>query len=99
MHVEDAKRHEHGESDHFLHDFQLWQRKLIVADSVGRNHDEVFEQSNSPANQRGNKPLPSRHVSQVSVPRKSHEDIGDRQKKRGLNDWWNNNEQLHTTFA
>src|SRR5687767_15141089 len=48
-HIEPRKRHEHQESDHFLHDLELTERKCSRADAVCRDLQEILEQCHAPA--------------------------------------------------
>ncbi len=97
MHVEDCKRHKNRQCDNFLHDLELRQRKLRVADPVGWNLKQIFEQRDAPADQCGDKPFPPRHVAQVGIPRKGHEDVGKCQQERRLKRGGNEN-QFHKSF-
>ena len=43
VHVEHRERHEHGQCDRLLHDLQLRQAELGVADAVGRHLQQYMQ--------------------------------------------------------
>jgi hypothetical protein len=54
------------------------------ADAVGRNLQQILEQGDTPAGERGDQPRLVAHVLQMRIPGKSHEDAGKRKQNQGL---------------
>ena len=77
FHVEEGERDEDHKGDHFLHDLELAELELRVADAVGGHLQQVFEQGDAPARERGDEPGPAAQVLQVRVPCEGHEDVGE----------------------
>lgn len=96
---QEGKDGEDGQRDDFLNDFKLHQGKRpavqFIADAVGRHHQAVFKESNSPTDEDdGKQPQVLRELHflelQVAVPSKSHEGIGqDEQQNRLESFHWN----------
>lgn len=59
----------------FLHDFQLPDRKLRVADAVGWDLQQALEQRNAPTDRRRDDSRPLIQVAQMGVPSERHEDV------------------------
>src|SRR5262249_19551934 len=74
-HVERRERHEHREGDHFLEDLQLPETEHGVTDAVRRNLDQVLEERDAPARERGDDPRTPAQVLQVRVPGEGHEHV------------------------
>ena len=81
--VKDGKRDKNRQGDYFLENFKLPHIHDLVADPVGGDLDEVFEQGDAPTNQGGNHPRAVVKILEVAIPGKSHEDIAAGQQERG----------------
>ena len=92
FHVEDRKRHEDREGDDLLQNFQLAEGQNRVADSVGRNLEQVFEKSDPPADQRRNEPGFGAQIPQMCIPGKGHEDIAAAEEEDREADFAHGNE-------
>jgi hypothetical protein len=76
-HVEHGERREDGERDHLLQDLQLGERDAgAVAEAIGRDLEQVLEERDAPAHERGDVPRARLQVLQVPVPRERHEKVG-----------------------
>ena len=84
VHVEHREGHEDAERDCFLHDLQLRQAELGVADAVGRHLQQIFEQRDAPADEGRDVPGAVVQAFQVAVPGEGHEDVRQDQQARGL---------------
>jgi hypothetical protein len=82
MHVENSERRENRQGDDFLQDLQLGETQRLIPEPVGRDLKQIFEECDAPAQQRGDVPLLVIPVSQVGVPRESHEGVGADEKDR-----------------
>src|SRR5215475_8842300 len=69
-----------SEGDNFLNRLELRCIKFEGANTIGRNLEAIFEKGNSPTGE-NNFPEGFAPVLEVAVPGKSHEDVGDSQKK------------------
>lgn len=76
FHVQNRERHEYRQRDRLLKNFQLGDVVALIADSVGRNLNQIFEQRDSPTEQRGPPPRLVLQIPKVCVPGEGHEDIG-----------------------
>ena len=74
-HVDDGERHEDAQRDDLLNDLQLRERHHPVAQSIGGNLQEILEQRDSPAENRGNIPRTIGKIAKVRVPRNRHEEV------------------------
>ena len=83
-HVESRERNEDDERYGFLKNLQLRERQLCRADSVRRNHERILEERDSPAYEHGNVPFSVAEGSQMTVPCERHENVGDDEELRGL---------------
>jgi hypothetical protein len=48
LHVVEIEKHEHGQSDHLLHDLELGYLQTGITDAIGGHLDQVFEEGDSP---------------------------------------------------
>ena len=80
----ERERHEHQQRDHLLRDLQLRQRHAAgVADAVARHLQQVLEQGDAPADERGDDPRPLVEVLEVAVPGEGHEDVRGGEQRDG----------------
>src|SRR4051812_8010378 len=56
VHVNDRKRHEHQQRDYFLQDLELRQRQHGNSNTVGGHLQQILEQRDTPAHERGDDP-------------------------------------------
>ena len=72
--VEDGETAEDCEGDDFLDDLKLGGGVVVVAPAIGGNHQDVFEESNSPT---GNDDDPKRRgfEFEMAVPGEGHENV------------------------
>jgi hypothetical protein len=82
MHVENSERSENRQSDDLLQNFELGESQCFVTEPVGRDLKEIFKERYAPAQERGDVPLFVIPISQVGVPRESHERVGADEKER-----------------
>src|SRR5690242_3828170 len=75
VHVEDREGHEHDERDRLLHDFQLRERERRVADAVGGDLEQVFEERDAPTHERRDPPGLGGELLEVRIPREGHEHV------------------------
>ena len=66
--------------------FSCGTRQLRVADAVGGHLQQVLEQGDAPADERGNEPRLRAELLQMRVPRERHEDVRQNQQDHGLRD-------------
>jgi hypothetical protein len=83
VHVQQCERNENRQRDDLLHDLELPEREHRVADPVGRDLQQVFEQRDAPARQRGDPPRPALHVAQMRIPGEGHEQVRRGQQQCG----------------
>jgi hypothetical protein len=85
VHVEHREGHEDRQRDDLLRDLQLRQRVAAgVPDAVGRHLQQVLEQRDAPAQQRGHEPGLVGQVLQVAVPGEGHEHVAQHEQPEGL---------------
>ena len=83
LHVEHRKGDEDGQRDDFLKDLELAEGKRGVADAVGGDLHEVFEQRDAPRNEGGDPPGLVLEIPQMGIPSERHENVrNDEQKNR-----------------
>jgi len=76
-HVVNSEGNEDGEGDDFLEDFELAEGEAAgVADAVGGDLQEVFEEGDAPTDEGGDDPGLGREVFEVGIPGERHEDVG-----------------------
>jgi hypothetical protein len=75
-------KHDHG--DHFLQHFELRQTKISSPNSVSRNLEAIFKQSNRPTDANRDPERSSSKIFKMTIPGKGHKDIGDQEQ----NDWF-----------
>ncbi len=75
FHVVDGEGDEDSECDDFLENFELGEGEDGMADAVGGNLEEVFEERNRPTEEDGDQEGFGFQVAQMGVPRKGHEDV------------------------
>jgi len=69
-----------------LQDLELAELELRVANTVRWNLEQVLEQRDPPAHQRGDDPGSLAQVPQMCVPGKGHEDVGEDEQDDRLGD-------------
>ena len=74
--IEGGEDSEDDEGDDFLNDFELDGREAGSADAVGGDLEAVFKQRDSPTDE-DDLPESLLAEAEVTVPGKSHEDVGD----------------------
>jgi hypothetical protein len=62
--------------------FELRRREFIRSNAIRRNLEAILEEGDSPA-RRDDFPQRFAAIFQMSVPGKSHEDVGDREQQDG----------------
>ena len=75
FHVVYGEGNEAGEGDDFLENFELGEGEGGVADAVGGDLEEVFEERDRPADDNGDEQGFGFEIAQVGVPSKGHEDV------------------------
>lgn len=75
FHVVDGEGDENGEGDDLLKNFELWEGEGGVAEAVGRDLEEVFEEGDRPTHDDGDEEGFGFEISQVGIPREGHEDV------------------------
>lgn len=88
-----AEQHKNHQSNDLLNDFQLHERErsavFLKPDAVCRHLKTIFEECDAPAKKndtdegQGMKPRNVFHP-QMSIPRKSHENVGRNEQKNGI---------------
>lgn len=76
VHVEHGEGGEDRQGNDFLHDFELRQAHLGVADAIGRHLDQILDAGDAPADQRGDVLRAVAQAFEMGVPSECHEDIG-----------------------
>src|SRR5437667_2078648 len=84
LHIEGGKRHEDAERDDFLKDLELAELQLRMTDAVRRHLQQILEQRDPPAHQRGDDPGPLAQMPEVCVPGERHEDVGEDEQDDGF---------------
>ena len=85
-HVKDGEGDEDGEGDHLLEDLQLPQVHYRIAQAVGRDLDQVFQEGDAPTGQGGQVPGFAAQVFQMGIPGEGHEEIGQGQQDGAFDD-------------
>ena len=82
--IENRKAHENRQRNDLLDGFKLRGTEVAVAYAIGRHLKTVFKKSNEPADN-DNVPESDFRKTQMSVPSKSHKQVGAQQKSDGHN--------------
>ena len=85
--IENRKAHENRQRNDLLDGFKLRGTEVAVAYAIGRHLKTVFKKSNEPADN-DNVPESDFGKTQMSVPSKSHKQVGAQQKSDGDNRNW-----------
>ena len=83
-HIKNRKGDKYCQRNDFLQDLQLGQIEHGVADTVGRDLQQIFKEGDPPPHHGGNVPGFGGEIFQVSVPGERHENIGEDQQTDGL---------------
>ena len=84
FHVVDGEGDEDGEGDDFLEDFELREGEGGMADAVGGDLEEVFEEGDSPTYDDGDKERFGFQIFEMCIPCKAHEDVRDDEQEDGF---------------
>lgn len=83
LQIQPCEGDEDGQRDDFLKNLELSDVHDLMTDTVCGDLDQVFEQCDAPADQRGDQPWFLSQVLQVTVPGDGHEDITEQKQSGG----------------